>query len=202
MGLFRHIPRHDFRGGPACESGRRQQRSRRGPSPPRLHLLNPAWQRELLNLRLDACRRILAGSLRGLPIEPLLRRQANRLNGRRFKADPKRRVRMSWETMRRVYYGWLGAGRKRAALALRYGSARKIRPGHLRHLFRQVLKPDTRSFSAAYRNLRAAPAGESAFRYALGPRKNAQLLGLFSARRQASKFETSVRRSLKGASKQ
>jgi hypothetical protein len=63
-------------------------------------------------------------------------------------------------------------------------------------LSKLCLAPDTRSFSAAYRKLKAPGATESAYRYAMPAQLRAALTALVAHRRRGQALERAARRLL------
>jgi hypothetical protein len=89
-----------------------------------------------------------------------------------------------------------------AGAALLYWSAnRKASIGQVVKLSKLCLVPESRSFSAAYRRLKAPGATESAYRYATPVRLRAALAALLAHRRRGQALERAARRILEGLAK-
>ena len=70
----------------------------------------PPWQVERCQILQAACVRIKARVARGEKFKTSIRRTAGRLNGQTFKSDLSRRLKLSVNTLIRVYYTWKKAG--------------------------------------------------------------------------------------------
>jgi hypothetical protein len=107
-----------------------------------------------------------------------------------YKSDPSRPIRLSAQTIIRLFYRWKSEGRTPGAVALRYRSSlQKLAPGDVIELARRCLAPGARSFSGTWRELPNPRASSSAFSYATQPALRERLAALFAARRALKREE-------------
>jgi hypothetical protein len=119
-----------------------------------------------------------------------------RWKGRHFKSDPKRRIRLGYGTLKRLYRRWKVSGGNPAALALNYRAPVKIRPGRALDFARLCINSVVRSWTEAHGRLPRPVATWFAYRLSLPPMLRRRIVGLFAARRleacRAGKARTAV----------
>jgi hypothetical protein len=91
----------------------------------------PPWQIERAGKLHRACLRIEAARARGEKICKYVLRTARRYNGRPFKCDPARRMRLCTSSLWRLYRKWRRSGKVASALILKYCK----RPPYVPRLF-------------------------------------------------------------------
>jgi len=161
-----------------------------------------AWQLERIQRLSRICRCLDRGQAAGKRLCRMVRLHAWRWRGRHYKANPSQAIRFKANTILRIYRAWRAGGRTPAALALHYWRGnRKVSPGRVVELAKLCLLPETKSFSAAYRKLKAPGATESAYRYAMPARLRAALAALLAHRRHEQVLERAARRILRGLTK-
>jgi hypothetical protein len=160
------------------------------------------WRRERVQRLSRICRCLDRGLAAGKRLRRMVRFHAWRWRGRHFKCDPTRAIHFKASTIRRVYRMWRKGGRTPAALALRYRCGnQKVSTSQVVELSKTCLAPETKSFSQAYRKLKAPGATESAFRYATPAPLRAALAALLAHRRRGQALERDARRILEGLEK-
>jgi hypothetical protein len=106
-----------------------------------------------------------------------------RWKGRHYASDPKRRIRLGYGTLKRLYRRWKASGGNPAALALNYRAPVKVRQGHALDFARVCVNTPVRSFADAYARLPRPRATVFAYRLALGDKLLRRIVRLFAARR-------------------
>lgn len=117
----------------------------------------PDWQAERAKILERACLSIKAAIQRGEPIGRALRRMARRNNGRPFKADPSRRLRLSEVTMRRAWDEWKRSGESPSAFALRFSSRPSITAAVVVSFAKFCASGPRKSLATAWREFSARP---------------------------------------------
>lgn len=84
------------------------------------------WHGERAALLDRACRSVQKRTSRGEKIFKVIRRVARKYNGRRFKSDPSRRLKLSEKTLWRVFAVWKRGGELPAAFRLNYQPRRSV----------------------------------------------------------------------------
>lgn len=88
----------------------------------------PAWQLARAKILQRACQRIRAAVAAGKPIQRTIRRVARSLDGRAYRGDPARRLKLSAKTLRRAWDNWNRGGQVPAAFKLNFNPRRKFIP--------------------------------------------------------------------------
>ena|ERR1035438_7442928 len=162
----------------------------RASSPPR------GWQREYVYRAARICRCLDCGLANGKRLHEMLVWFTWRWKGRHFKSDPKRRIRLGYGTLKRLYRRWKVSGGNPAALALNYRAPVKIRPGRALDFARLCINSVVRSWTEAHGRLPRPVATWFAYRLSLPPMLRRRIVGLFAARRleacRAGKARTAV----------
>ena len=143
------------------------------------------WAVERAELLPRICRLADRRIALGGKVDVTLKALARRFDGRPLKRDRGRKLQCSFPTLRRLYYCWLHAGRRRAGLELHYRPPTKVHRRDLAALGAAALSPDTRSLADAWRRLHCPPGGYYGFRCALPSRLKQALARLFTARRMS-----------------
>ena len=182
-----------------ASSAQCQDSERRGMrEPPPVVTFQKGWQIERVQRLTRIFRCVDRGLARGKRMHKMLVNHAWRWRDRHYKTDPARRIHFRYSTLVRLYYTWRAGGKTPAALALRYRRANwKATRGQVVELSKLCLAPETVSFSAAYRRLKAPGVTESAYRYATPTRLRAALAALLAHRRHEQVLERAARRLLK-----
>lgn len=171
------------------------------PISPGAHFSSATWQQERLQRLARICRCLDRGRANGKRLGKMLTRFAWIWKGRHYKCDPARSIRFRYSTLLRLYRAWRNGGRTPAALALHYRCGnQKVSATQATRLSKLCLAPETRSFSAAYRKLKAPGATESVYRYATPARLKAALAALLAHRRHEQVLERAARQLLEDAS--
>lgn len=158
--------------------------ARSGSLPPlRLHFTSASWRRERELRVARICRCLDRGCAAGKPLRKMLVRFAWKWNGRRYKGEPARRLRLAKRTLRYLYRRWKASNGNPAALALNYRAPVKIRQGHALDFARVCVNTPVRSFADAYARLPRPRATVFAYRLALGDKLLRRIVRLFAARR-------------------
>jgi hypothetical protein len=115
------------------------------------------WQCERARLLLHCCRTIQHARACGRSAEATIRQIARQRRGKTYKCDPRRKLPLSVQTLRRVFYRWKKSGCSPAALELQYKSGRREISGTQRAIVRQhLLDSRTVSLVAVHRTMRTA----------------------------------------------
>jgi hypothetical protein len=117
------------------------------PRLPRVQFSSAPWQRERVQRLARICRCLDRGCAAGKPLRKMLVRFAWKWNGRRYKGEPARRMRLAKATLRYLYRRWKASGGNPAALALNYRAPVKLRKGHVLDFARVCVNSDVRSFA-------------------------------------------------------
>ena len=154
--------------------------------PPPAQSISPkGWQRERLQRLARICRCLDRGQAGGKRLHEMLVWFTWRWKGRHYKSDPKRRIRLGYGTLKRLYRRWKASGGNPAALALNYRAPVKVRPGLAVEFARICVNSDVRSFTEAHGRLPRPVATWFAYRLSLPPMLRRRVVGLFAARRLA-----------------
>ena len=160
------------------------------------------WQRERVRRLARICRCLERGQAAGKSLRRMVRLHAWRWRGRHYKTAPLRSIHFKASTILRIYRMWRKGGRTPDTLALHYWRGnRRVSTCQVVALSKLCLAPNTQSFSAAYRELKAPGATESAYRYATPARLIVALNKLLANRRHGQSLERPARKLLEGLSK-
>jgi hypothetical protein len=155
------------------------------------------WQRERVQRLARICRCIDRGRAQGKTIHKMLVKHAWRWKDRHYKCDPSRRIRFGHKTLLRHYYRWLNGGRVPAAVALNlHGPEVRVTTARALKLARLLLKSQTLTFSAGYRQLRLPRATEAAHRKLFDSRLKGHFAALLAARRRVASLQLRATRTL------
>ena len=86
----------------------------------------PAWEIEREARLHDLCIGIAQAKEKGTPIDQSCRRIAQKWDGKPFKADSSRSLKLSMRGMRRLYFEWRRGGEHPSAFRLQYKSVRTV----------------------------------------------------------------------------
>jgi hypothetical protein len=153
------------------------------PMLPRVQFSSAPWQRERVQRLARISRCLDRGCAAGKPLRKMLVRFAWKWNGRRYKGEPARRMRLAKATLRYLYRRWKASGGNPAALALNYRAPVKVRKGHALDFARVCVNSDVQSFTEAHGRLPRSRATWFAYRLALPAGLRQRVVRLFSARR-------------------
>src|ERR1035438_2144549 len=167
--------------------------------PPPAQSISPrGWKREYVYRAARIFRCMDRGQAGGKRLHEMLVWFTWRWKGRHYKSDPKRRIRLGYGTLKRLYRRWKASGGNPAALALNYRAPVKVRQGLAVEFARVCISSDVRSFTEAHGRLPRPVATWFAYRLSLPPMLRRRVVGLFAARRlgacRASKARAAVNR--------
>ena len=117
---------------------------------------NSGWQREHGEIIHQTCLRVKKLVAAGHPIQKTIRRVARGLNGKPFKCDPSRRLKLSPQSLRRWWDIWRRGGEVAAAVRLKFAAFIKPVPVQvLRRFVEYCGQRCHRSLSDAWRSFLA-----------------------------------------------
>lgn len=160
------------------------------------------WMDEKARLVHRLCKGIEQKREKGVPVRRAVVRPAWYWNGRRFRHDASKRVRLARGTLLEYFYRWLTGGKSPEAVRLRYHptAARKITRALMAEFLEICVTPGVDSLSGAYwyaeqahvqlwEGPGRAPAypSRSAFRRALSGEQRAAIVALQRSHRAAIK---------------
>lgn len=168
-------------------------------------LSRKSWQQERIRRLARICRCIDRGRANGKRIHEELVWFAWRWRNRCYKADPSRKIRFGYGTLRRTYYRWKHSGGDPQALKLAYWSQPSRAPlawADTQKLVRASLRCNARSLRAAYLAIED-PLGRTcdAWRHALPREIRKTLVELYRTRRHAAIIERKLEGKLMASTK-
>lgn len=110
-----------------------------------------------------------------------------RWDGKPYKANPSKKIRLGYGSVLRIWYQWHRGGSQPEAIIARFGTNRKLDRKDVLAFARLCLAPDLVSIDKAWKRV-ANPVGTaSAYRHELNPRLRKSLVRLFRLRRQVER---------------
>ncbi|HWC59401.1 MAG TPA: hypothetical protein VHC44_06875 [Verrucomicrobiae bacterium] len=143
------------------------------------------WQLERAKRLHRICRCIEGRVSRGEKLRKAFTWFVWRWNGRPFRCDPVRKLKLKKQTLRDWYYIWKKNGRNEAALTLKYRSSRPQRDRtKVTEFLRICVESNCDSFHSAHALMKDSSVTDSAYYHALPPRLAKQVNELFTHRRR------------------
>ena len=143
------------------------------------------------------CEGIQRWRARGESLAKAGRWYAGRYRDQHWKSRPNRRMGLSWQTIRRLWYRWNAGGRTPGAVAL-LQSARRLPAEGVLDLARICLAPDITSLRAAYARLVNPAGGIDGLRGRLPVKTREAIIALLAARRALERLQCKARRDVGG----
>lgn len=114
------------------------------------------WQTERENILLRLCRCIAARVQRGQSVSKVAKKFSRKWNGRKFKTDPKRKLRLSASYLTTLYRNWQRDGSAEVfRLNYKGPTARKVPSQFLLEVARRAKAPGVFSFQSVLRGIHA-----------------------------------------------
>jgi hypothetical protein len=158
------------------------------------------WQRERARILQRCCETILRAKERGRPADATIAQICRQRRDKTYKCDPRRKLQISEQTLRRLYYRWLRCGCSQSAFALRYTIGRRQISGKQRAIVRRhLLDARTVSLVAVHRSMSTDGQWTRSYDTLLRSLPKAwrkHLRAIFRARQAHYRVERSVARAL------
>jgi hypothetical protein len=181
---------------PPVNTGAGQRRAGRL-SPTCPSISNREWWEERTATLHRICRCIDAGMAKRKSLHKQFVRFVRTWDGRPYRTDPTRRLRLKYGSLRGVYYRWKNGGKSPEAIALRYCCPKqKLVREDVLGLARLCLAPGVTSIAAGFAGLKNPRATAAAYRYATPTEVQRNVIALLAARREAERRERYARQSI------